>query len=158
MVEILGIIPTQHLHRFVDDILGMVSPANHMIGYQNIGMDIAAVFFSTYLKLFQKEPIILVRAEDSWRLLPRWITCCGQPEITKRGRRTIDLLSLSKEPTAYLGNFGKSIESDPFDSGEFSEAVSTPNRNVRYFLFSLCYEVAHNPSWADLPTGMFLQG
>jgi transposase, IS5 family len=32
------------------------------------------------------------------------------------------------------------------------------SRNVRYPLFSLCYEVAHNPSWADLPTGMFLQG
>jgi len=32
------------------------------------------------------------------------------------------------------------------------------SRNVRFTLFSLCYKVAHRPSLASLPIGMFLQG
>jgi hypothetical protein len=32
------------------------------------------------------------------------------------------------------------------------------SRNVRFTLFPFCYEVAHRPSLASLPIGMFLQG
>jgi hypothetical protein len=65
MVEILDIIPTQHLHQFADAILGMrCRQQMHMIGHQNIGVDIATVLFSGCLELFQKKPVILVCAKD----------------------------------------------------------------------------------------------
>lgn len=55
----------QPLHQFADAILGMRRHQQmQMNGHQNIGMDIAAVFFPSCLKPLQKEPVTLVRAKD----------------------------------------------------------------------------------------------
>jgi hypothetical protein len=59
MVEILYVVPTQHLHNFADTIRSVRSHQQmHMVGHQNIRVQVAVMLLASTAKLFEKKPII----------------------------------------------------------------------------------------------------